>query len=101
MDYTFEELRQILLDNDYPASNEKLLVSVITQLQNLTVEGRNAFEIWLNARKLPVFNINGVTEQFMKQHHHANDIAIILAYDGLVRNPNSAYLLKKPVIKRK
>lgn len=99
MNYTFEELKEILLDNDYPASKKKLIDSVIKQLQNLTPEGREAFEHWCNTRKLPVFDIEGITIDYMKTHHHANDIAVILAYDGLVKNPKSAYLLKKPVIK--
>lgn len=99
MKYTVDELKNILLDNDYPASNKKLLESVITQLQNLSSEGKAAFEEWLNTRNLPSFDIEGVTVEYMKKFHHANDIAVILAYDGLVKNPKSAYLLKKPVIK--
>ena len=46
MNYTIEELKEILLENDYPASNKKLLDSVIKQLQNLTSEGKVAFEKW-------------------------------------------------------
>lgn len=100
MNYTFEELKEILLDNDYPASNKKLLESVIKQLQELTPEGKAAFEHWCNTRNLPTFNIEGVTADYLKTYHHANDIAVILAYDGLIKNPKNAYLLKKPVIKQ-
>ncbi len=99
MNYTSEELKELLLDNDYPASNKKLLENVISQLQNLTPEGKAAFEQWCNTRNLPIFDIGGVTADYMKTYHHANDIAVILAYDGLVKNPKSAYLLKKPSIK--
>ena len=99
MDYSTENLKDILLENDYPASNKKMLESVIRQLQNLTEEGKCAVENWYNARNLPNFNIEGITPQFLQLYHHATDIAIILAYDGLIRNPKSAYLLKKPVIK--
>ena len=98
MKYTSEELKNILLENDYPASNKKLLDSVIVQIQNLTPEGKAAFETWCDTRILPSFDIDGITIEYMKTYHHANDIAIILAYDGLIRNPKSAYLLKKPVI---
>lgn len=98
MNYTFEVLKEILLDNDYPASNKKLLESVIKQLQNLTPEGKTAFEHWRETRNLPTFDIDGITVDYMKTYHHANDIAVILAYDGLIRNPKNAYLLKKPVI---
>ena len=100
MNYTTEELKELLLDNDYPASNKKLLESVIKQLQDLTPEGKAAFEHWCNTRNLPKFNIEGVTADYLKTYHHANDIAVILAFDGLIKNPKNAYLLKRPVIKQ-
>lgn len=99
MKYTSEELKEILLENDYPASNKKLLESVIQQLQSLTLEGKVAFENWCDTRKLPIFDIEGVSVDYLKTYHHANDIAVILAYDGLIKDPKRAYLLKKPVIK--
>ena len=99
MNYTSEELKDILLENDYPASNKKLLENVIAQLQEMTPEGKMAFEHWCDTRNLPSFNIEGVTVDYLKTYHHANDIAVILAYDGLVRNPKSAYLLQQPVIR--
>lgn len=99
MKYTSEELKELLLENDYPASNKKLLESVIQQLQSLTPEGKVAFENWYDTRKLPIFDIEGVSVDYLKTYHHANDIAVILAYDGLIKDPKRAYLLKKPVIK--
>lgn len=99
MNYTDEELVSILLENDYPASNKNLLESVVKQLQNLTPQAKAAFESWLETRNLPDFNIDGITVDYLKTYHHSTDIGVILAYDGLVRNPKSAYLLKKPVIK--
>ena len=89
----------MLLENDYPASNHDMLESVIRQLQNLTDEGKAAFEHWCEARVLPVFDIEGITAEYLQKYHHATDVAVILAYDGLVRNPKSAYLLKKPIIR--
>lgn len=101
MNYTKEELKEILLDNDYPASNEKLLESVIKQLQNLTPEGKIAFEHWCNTRNLPAFDIEGITVDYLKMYHHSTDISVILAYDGLIRNPKNAYLLKRPIVRQK
>lgn len=101
MNYTTEEIKNILLDNDYPASNKLLLDSVIRQIQELTPEAEEAFDIWCDTRNLPSFNIDGVTVDFLKMYHKMTDIAIILAYDGLIRNPKSVYLLKKPVIMHK
>lgn len=99
MEYTEEKLKEILRDNDYPMSNKRLIESVTKQLQNLTPEAKAAFENWLDTRNLPEFNIEGVTVEYMKTYHHSTDIGVILAYDGLLRNPKSAYLLKEPVIK--
>lgn len=101
MNYTNDELTEILLECDYPASNKKLMESVIKQLQNLTPKAKAAFEHWVNTRNLPKFNIEGVTVEYLKRHHRSTDIAVILAYDGLIKNPKSAYLLKKPVIERR
>lgn len=101
MNYTYEELKELLLENDYPASNDKLLDSVIKQLQNLTQEGKAAFENWCDTRNLPSFDIEGINVDYLKTYHHSTDIAVILAYDGLIRNPKNAYILKKPVIRRK
>lgn len=98
MKYTEEELKNILMVNDYPISNKRLMESVIRQLQNLTPEAETAFAHWCDTRELPDFNIEGITPEFMKNCHGATDIAVILTYDGLVRNPKSAYLLKTPVI---
>ena len=99
MNYTTEELKEILLENDYPASNKKLLDSVIMQLQNMTPEGKAAFEHWCETRNLPDFDIEGITVDFLQTYHSSTDIAVILAYDGLIKNPKSAYLLKRPNIR--
>jgi len=100
MNYSVEEIIKILNDFDYPTSNKMLLHSVVTQLQNLTPEGRAAFEHWCDTRRVPEFNIEGITPDFLRVNHQATDVAIILAYDGLIRNPRQAILLKKPVIRR-
>jgi len=98
MNYSTEELKNILLDNDYPISNPKLIESVIKQLLHLTPIGEKAFIHWQETRELPSFDIEGVTAEYLKSHLKSTDIAVILAYDGLVKNPKSAYILKKPVI---
>ncbi len=100
MKYSAEQLKEILLENDYPASNPKMLESVITQLMNLGPEGQAAFYEWCDSRNLPKFSIEGIDVNYLKTYHGMTDIAVVLAYDGLIKNPKSAYLLKKPVIKR-
>lgn len=98
MNYSTEEIKDLLLDEDYPASNDLMLNSVINQIKNLTPEAKDAFEKWCDSRVLPSFDIEGITPEFLKSNHHCTDIGIILAFDGLIRHPKDAYLLKKPVI---
>ncbi|WP_294547036.1 hypothetical protein [uncultured Bacteroides sp.] len=98
MEYSSEYLKEILLDNDYPASNKKMLESVISQLQNLLPESKKAFAEWIETRRVPTYDIEGITPAYLRANHNATDISIILVYDGLLRNPKSAYLLKRPVI---
>ena len=100
MKYTEKELKEILLENDYPLSNKRMVESVVKQLQNLTPDAEIAFEHWLETRELPVFDIEGITSDYLKVYHHSTDIGVILAYNGLLQNPKSAYLLKKPIIRR-
>ena len=95
-----EAMRGTLAKDTSPSANKALIESVTKQLQNLTPEAKAAFEHWLDTRTLPEFDIEGVTVDYMKTYHHATDIGVVLAYDGLLRNPKSAYLLKRPVIKR-
>lgn len=98
MDYSNDNLRELLLDNDYPAAAKGMIESVVKQLQDLTPEGKKAFEHWHDTRIVPEFDINGITPAFLREHHHSTDIGIILAYDGLIRNPERSRLLKRPVI---
>lgn len=98
MDYSNENLQELLLENDYPAAAKGMIESVVKQLQDLTPEGKTAFEYWCNTRIVPDFDINGITPAFLREHHHSTDIGIILAYDGLVRDPERSRLLKRPVI---
>ena len=60
----------------------------------------NGAERDFRPRELPKFNIEGITVEYLKGYHGCTDIAIILAYNGLIRNPKSAYLLKRPVIRQ-
>lgn len=96
-------LNDLLDDCDYPR-DEKLRKSVITQLRNLQENSLNLFNQWKKTHKIApdAFDIEGITPLFLKTKRRMEDIAIILAYDGLLREPRkSAALLKEPVIKRR
>lgn len=100
MKYTEKEIKERLLEEDYP-NNPVLLESVTSQILSLTDEGEEKFIEWFETKKLFPFNINGITPDFLRKYHAMKDVAIILCYARLKKDPNLATLLKRPVIKNK
>lgn len=99
MKYTDEQLREILMDNDYPTTVESMIDNVISQLKSLDPKAQEMFDNWIKTGMVEDYEINGITPEFMRNKFHAKDVAIILAYDGLLKNPKNATLLKRPRIK--
>ena len=100
MKYNSEEIKERLLEEDYP-NNPVILESVTRQILALRYEGEKAFENWFETRSIPSFDIEGVTPSFLRKYHSMKDVGIILAYARLIEEPKAAFLLKKPVIKQK
>ena len=98
MKYNSSEIKERLLEEDYP-NNLQLLESVTRQIQALEGEGEAAFENWFETRKVPDFEIEGITPAFLRKYHSMNDVAIMLVYARLLDTPKAAFILKKPVIK--
>ena len=93
----------LLEECDYPM-NKTIRDSVINQLQNLQPQALGLFNQWVKTRKIDsdAFCIEGITPEFLRKKRRMEDIAIILAYDGLLREPKkSAALLKTPLFLRK
>lgn len=100
MKYTSEEIKERLLEEDYP-NNQVILESVTRQILALKGEGEKAFVNWFETKSVPSFDIEGITPSFLRKYHSMKDVAIILAYARLVEEPKAAFILKKPVIKQK
>lgn len=99
MKLTIEEIKDLLLELDYP-NQPQLLESVSRQLLSLTGESKSAFIKWYESRELPDFEIEGITPAFLRKYHSMTDVAIILAYARLLKEPKAAaFVLKKPIIK--
>lgn len=99
MELTKEQIKELLLELDYP-NQPQLLESVARQLLSLTGEGKAAFIEWYTSRKLPDFDIEGITPAYLRKFHSMTDVAIILAYARLLKEPKAAaFILKKPIIK--
>lgn len=96
--YTNDELKERLLENDYP-NDEKLLESVIQKIQNFGTETQRIFDDWYITAKITDFDINGITPAYLRKYHKMKDVGIMIAYDWLQKAPQEAvHLLKKPII---
>jgi hypothetical protein len=99
--YSKEFLIDCLNRADYP-TNTALQESVVSQLNELGAEAQQLFDKWCADGKTPKFNVNGITSEFLIKNHKMNAIALILAYDGLIKDgEHAAWLLQKPIIRRK
>lgn len=98
MEYSSEEIKNRLLEEDYP-NNEVLLKSVTRQLLSLEGKGKEALINWYEKGEVPKFEIEGINPNYLKNNHNMSKAAIVLVYARLCDDPSAAYLLKKPVIK--
>lgn len=98
MKYNSSEIKERLLEEDYP-NNPQLLESVTRQILLLEGEGKMAFDNWFETREIPNFEIEGITPGFLRKYHSMNDVAILLVYARLLDTPEAAFSLKKPVIR--
>lgn len=97
--YSNEELIKCLQYEDYP-QNKALQESVISQLNDLSDEAQAMFDKWYEDRKMPKFEVHGISSDFLLEKHKMNAISLVLAFDGLIKDPDkAAWLLRKPVIR--
>ena len=83
MKYNSTEIKERLLEEDYP-NNSQLLESVTRQILALKGNGKVAFENWFETREIPNFDIEGITPSFLRKYHLMNDVAILLVYARLM-----------------
>ncbi|SRR5574344_914321 len=100
MKYSKEEIKDRLLEEDYP-QNEELLNSIINQFGTFEGEDEKIFVDWFESNRVPDFEIDGITPAYLRMHHGMKDAAIILSYIRLLKEPKAALLLRKPLIKHK
>jgi len=98
MERTDEDLKKRLLETDYP-NDEKILNRIVERIRNFGDGGRSMFDDWYNTAKIPAFDIDGITPAFLRSRHKMKDVAIIIAYDWLLKDPKeAARLLKKGIM---
>jgi len=98
MNITNEDLKKRLLETDYP-NDEKILNVIVERIRNFGDAARSMFEEWYNTAKIPAFVIDGINPAFLRNRHNMKDVAIIIAYDWLSKDPReAARLLKKGIM---
>lgn len=97
MEYTEPEIREILLECDYPLSGT-LLDDTVKRICCLGSEAAKMFSEWHKSGRTPHFEINGITSDFLILTYKMKAPALIIAYDWLLKEPDEASrLLKKQI----
>ncbi len=97
--YTDKEIEERLYEADY-SHNPAVISSVTRQIRQLGDKAEKAFLEWWNTGKTPAFDIEGITPAFCRKMHQMTDVAIILTYDQLLKDPKrAAFFLKKPILR--
>lgn len=99
-EYTDQELKVLLLEDDYP-NNETMLSGVISRIRSFGEPAAKMFEQWAEKGIPPKFEVEGVSSAFLKSQIDMKNVALIIAYDWLTKDPHeAARLLKKPIVVR-
>ena len=100
MKLTEEQLNTIFEKEDIP-SNKTMRDSIAKQLEELGEEAQEMFDLWYQTGKSPRFNVNGISSNDLRtKFKNIKDLAIILAYDHIIKSPKEALKLftKKPLM---
>lgn len=99
-EYTDQELKELLLEDDYP-NNEALITGVIRRIRSFGEAAAKMFEQWAEKGVSPTFEIEGISSSFLRNQCAMKNVALIIAYDWLMKDPHeAARLLKKPIVAR-
>ncbi len=97
--YTDKEIQDRLFESDYP-KNEHLISGVLERIHAFGPQAAELFEYWMETGKMVKFEVGGISSDFLRKHHNMKDVALIIAFDWLNKEPReAARLLKKPIIK--
>ncbi|MBP5189710.1 MAG: hypothetical protein J6031_02200 [Bacteroidales bacterium] len=99
-EYTDQEIKNLLLEDDYP-NKAPLLDGVIQRIRSFGSEATKMFDEWASSGKQPKFEINGISSDNLRKEQNMKAVALIIAYDWLMKEPHeAARLLLKPHIKQ-
>ena len=100
-EYTDQEIKTLLLEDDYP-NKTPLLDGVISRVREFGPEAAQMFDEWASSGKQPKFEVNGISSSSLKKEQGMKAVALIIAYDWLLKDPHeAARLLKKPIVSRR
>ena len=96
--YTDKDIIDRLLESDYP-NNEQLLNSVLDKIKSFGPEALKMFNNWMQCGRIAKFEIAGISSDYLRNTHNMKDVALIIAYDWLQKEPEIASrLLRKPIV---
>ncbi len=97
-EYTDQEIINLLLEDDYP-NKAPILEGVIRRIRGFGPEAYEMFDQWATSGKQPKFEVNGVSSEQLRKEQNMKAVALIIAYDWLLKEPHeAARLLLKPRI---
>ena len=100
-EYTDQEIRNLLLEDDYP-NKAPILEGVIKRIRSFGPEAAEMFDEWASSGKQPKFEVNGVSSDTLRREQGMKAVALIIAFDWLKKEPHeAARLLMKPHVVRK
>ena len=97
--YTRDEIRERLLECDYPQGTT-LLEDAVNRICEFCDNAAEMFNNWYSTGKTPRFEVNGISSDYLISTYGMKYPAMIIAYDWLMKEPGEAKrLFKKSIVK--
>ena len=99
MKITDQILSSIFDREDVPA-NEAMRKSMARQLSELGEKAQAMFDAWYVEGERPKFEEKGISSQMLRDKYKMSDVAIILSYDHILKQPKEAQkvFIEKPLM---
>ena len=74
---------------------------MIKQIEGFSEEAKQSFADWVEHKTLVKFEINGITDDFLRTIRRQNEIAVLLSYDHLLKESKIGKLDFAKLLKEK
>lgn len=95
-----DQILSTIFDREDVPANEAMRKSMANQLNELGDKAQAMFEAWYNDGVRPKFEVNGISSQMLRDKYKMSDIAVILSYDHILKQPKEAQkvFVQKPLM---